>query len=161
MDAMLRVLNEEQVDYLLIGGMNFLIRHLPELTFDVDIWAGDEEGNLRRLNRALRRLGAQWGRTEAEWRAVPDDSRWLQSQPVFCLTTNHGALDIFREVRGLEGQFAACKARSVRAETAAGVACPSLCDRDMLACQEALPPNEQKSRRMDVLREAIRQSETQ
>lgn len=27
-DAMLRVLNEEQVDYLLIGGMNFLIRHL-------------------------------------------------------------------------------------------------------------------------------------
>jgi hypothetical protein len=35
-DAMLRVLNEEQVDYLLIGGMNFLIRHLPELTFDVD-----------------------------------------------------------------------------------------------------------------------------
>ena len=34
-DAMLRVLNEEQVDYLLIGGMNFLIRHLPKLTFDV------------------------------------------------------------------------------------------------------------------------------
>jgi hypothetical protein len=27
-DPMLRVLNEEQVDYLLIGGMNFLIRHL-------------------------------------------------------------------------------------------------------------------------------------
>jgi len=25
-DAMLRVLNEEQVDYLLIGGMNFIIQ---------------------------------------------------------------------------------------------------------------------------------------
>ncbi|MEI7936179.1 MAG: hypothetical protein WCK27_05765 [Verrucomicrobiota bacterium] len=35
-DAMLRVLNEEQVDYLLIGGMNFLIRHLSEPTFGVD-----------------------------------------------------------------------------------------------------------------------------
>ena len=158
---MLRVLNEEQVDYLLIGGMNFLIRHLPELTFDVDIWAGDEEENLRRLNRALRRLGAQWGRTEAEWLPVPEDPRWLQLQPIFCLTTDHGALDIFREVRGLEGRFADCKARSVRAETAAGVACPSLSDRDMLTCQEALPPHEQKSRRMEVLREAIRRSETQ
>jgi hypothetical protein len=31
----------------------------------------------------------------------------------------------------------------------------------MLACQEALPPNEQKTRRMEVLREAIRRSETQ
>ncbi len=160
-DAMLRVLNEEQVDYLLIGGMNFLIRHLPELTFDVDIWARDEEENLRRLNRALRRLGAQWGRTEAEWLPVPEDPRWLEWQSVFCLTTDHGALDIFRGVRGLEGQFADCKARSVRAETAAGVACPSLSDRDMLACQEALPPNEQKTRRMEVLREAIRRSETQ
>ena len=115
---MLRVLNEEQVDYLLIGGMNFLIRHLPELTFDVDIWAGDEEENLRRLNRALRRLGAQWGRTETEWRPVPEDPRWLQLQPVFCLTTDHGALDIFREVRGLEGRFEECKARRVRTETA-------------------------------------------
>jgi hypothetical protein len=64
-------------------------------------------------------------------------------------------------VRGLEGQFAACKARSERAETAAGVACPGLSDRDMLACQEALPPNERKTRRMEVLREAIRRSEIQ
>jgi hypothetical protein len=160
-DAMLRVLNEEQVDYLLIGGMNFLLRHLPELTFDVDIWAADGEENLRRLNRALRRLGAQWGRTEAEWRPVPEDPGWLRSQPVFSLTTDHGALDIFREVRGLEGRFADCKARRVPVETAAGVACPSLSDQDMLACQEALPPGEQKTRRMEVLREAIRRSETQ
>jgi hypothetical protein len=29
----------------------------------------------------------------------------------------------------------------------------------MLACQEALPPGEQKIRRMEILREAIRQSQ--
>jgi hypothetical protein len=34
-DAILRALNDAQADYLLIGGMNFLIRHAPELTFDV------------------------------------------------------------------------------------------------------------------------------
>jgi hypothetical protein len=34
-DEILRTLNQEHVDYLLIGGMNFLLRHLPELTYDV------------------------------------------------------------------------------------------------------------------------------
>jgi hypothetical protein len=31
-------------------------------------------------------------------------------------------------------------------------------DQDMLACQEALPPGEQKLRRMETLRKAIRQA---
>jgi hypothetical protein len=54
-DEILQTLNEGQVDYLLIGGMNFLIRHLPELTFDVDIWVRDDTENLGRLNQ--RRVG--------------------------------------------------------------------------------------------------------
>ena len=157
-DEILASLNEAQVDYLLIGGMNFLLRHLPELTFDVDVWVRDDMPNLQRLNRALRQLGAAWGRTEAEWAPVPEDSRWLQTQGVFCLTTQHGALDVFREVRGLEGGYAECKARCVRAQTAIGVTFAALCDEDMLACQEALSPTERKPRRMEVLREAIRRA---
>jgi prophage DNA circulation protein len=90
-EEILKALNAEPVDYLLIGGMNFLLRHAPELTFDVDIWVRDDGENLTRLNRALERLGAQWGRTEAEWAPVAPDWRWLQTQPVFCLTTAHGA----------------------------------------------------------------------
>src|SRR5215471_1063483 len=113
-DEILQALNTEAVDYLLIGGMNFLIQHLPELTFDVDVWVRDDQANLICLNRSLRRLGAEWGRTEADWAAVSDDWHWLQTQTVFCLTTPHGALDIFREVHGLEGRYRECKARSVR-----------------------------------------------
>jgi hypothetical protein len=139
--------------------MNFLLRHLPELTFDVDLWVQDELENLSRLNRALRRLGAQWGRTEAEWAPVPEDWRWLKTQGVFCVTTQHGALDVFRDVRGLQGRYSVCRTRSVSAQTASGVPFQSLCDADMLACQEALPPGEQKIRRMEILREAIRQSQ--
>lgn len=154
-DHILRTLNESQVDYVLIGGMNFLIRHLPELTFDVDIWVQDTVENRTRLNRCLRLLGAEWGRTEAEWRPVSDDPRWLESQGVFCLTTTHGALDIFRDVRGLEGKYRECKARGVPTTTAAGVSFIGLSDPDMLACQEALPPHERKTRRMEVLRRAI------
>lgn len=154
-DRILQALNDSGVDYLLIGGMNFLLRHLPELTFDVDIWVRDDAENLSRLNGSLQRLGAAWGRTEAEWRPIGDDWRWLQSQGVFCLTTAHGALDVFRDVRGLEGQYRECKARGISTATASGVPFTGLSDRDMLTCQEALPAEQRKVRRIEVLREAI------
>ncbi len=157
-DEMLRTLNDEQVDCLLIGGMNFLLRHLPELTFDVDVWVRDEPENLARLNRALRRLGAEWGPTEAAWAPVPEDPRWLLAQPIFCLTTRYGALDVFREVRGLEGRYADCRVRSLPSRTASGLPFNGLSDEDMLACQEALPPAERKIRRMQTLLQAIEQA---
>ncbi len=144
-DAILTALKDEKVDYLLIGGMNFLLRHSPELTFDVDVWVRDQEENLSRLNWALQRLGSEWGRTEAEWKAVPADWRWLQTQGVFCLTTREGALDVFRDVRGLEGRYQECRDRSVPSKTASGIPFMALSDEDMLACQEALPPAEEES----------------
>ena len=157
-DQILKTLGDEQVDYLLAGGMNFLIRHAPQLTFDVDIWVRDDAENLTRLNRALQELGAEWGRTEIEWAPAPEDWRWLQTQTVFCLTTRHGALDVFRDLRGLEGRYLECKQRSVKSQTAAGIAFNGLSDEDMLACQEALPPGERKPQRMAILREAIRRA---
>lgn len=36
-DGILRGLNDHGVEYILIGGMNFLLRHRPVLTYDVDI----------------------------------------------------------------------------------------------------------------------------
>jgi hypothetical protein len=80
------------------------------------------------------------------------------TQEIFCLTTAHGALDVFREVRGLEGRYLDCKGRGVRAHTAAGIQFTGLADEDMLACQVALPAEERKEHRIQVLREAIRQA---
>lgn len=157
-DAILQALDREQVDCLLIGGMNFLLRHRPELTFDVDVWVRDDPVNLERLNRALRSLDAQWGPTETEWRAVPDDWRWLQSQVVFCLTTEHGALDVFRDVRGLEGRYDECRQRALASVTGTGVKYAALSDQDMLACQEALPPSQRKPQRVEILRAAIQRA---
>jgi hypothetical protein len=155
-DAILRALNDEQVDYLLIGGMNFLLRHEPELTFDVDVWVADEQENLGRLNRALMALGAAWGPTEATWAPVPEDSGWLRRQMVFCLTTEHGALDVFRDVRGLEGRYRECRKAAVPGRTASGIAFAGLSDADMLTCQEALPEPQRKVRRMATLRRVLR-----
>ena len=40
-DAILTSLNDRRVEYLLIGGMNLLLRHRPVLTLDVDVWIHD------------------------------------------------------------------------------------------------------------------------
>jgi hypothetical protein len=155
-DKILQTLNQGEVDYILIGGVNFLLRHEPELTFDVDIWVADNEENLKKLNQALIAMDSAWGPTEQEWRPVPANHQWLKQQSIYCLTTSLGALDVFREVKGLEGKYAECKAAAGYSQTASGVAYVGLSDLHMLACQEALPLREQKPKRIEVLKRALR-----
>ena len=130
--------------------MNFFLRHRPVSTFDVDLWVRDEELNLERVNRALHELQAQWGPTENTWAPVPADPAWLRRQPVLCLTSPFGAIDIFRHVRGLD-DYSACQARSVPSQTAERIAYSGLSDRDMLACQLALPESERRLDRVAYL----------
>ena len=54
----LQTFNAHRVDYLLIGGMNFLLFHEPVLTFDVDLWIDDVPENLRARNSAGRAGGS-------------------------------------------------------------------------------------------------------
>jgi hypothetical protein len=154
-DEILAALNRRGVDYVLIGGMNFLLRHKPVLTFDVDVWVADHDANLTALNLALGDLGAAWGRTEQAWGPVGADPAWLRQQDCFCLTTRHGAVDVFREVLGLEGRYAECKASAVRSQTASGVPYPGLSDPHMLECQLALEPGKRSQDRITTLRLAI------
>ncbi len=131
--------------------MNFLLRHQPVLTYDVDLWVADNDGNLVRTSEALRDLRANWGRDDPSWGPIPEGFAWLRGQTVFCLTSAHGAIDIFREVRGLEGQWDVCRARCTETKTASGVPFVSLSDRDMLACQMALPESERRGDRVKYL----------
>lgn len=158
-DAILKTLNDHEVDYLLIGGVNFLLHHAPELTFDVDVWVADNDKNLVALNTALKELGAEWGPTEQKWGSIPNSIDWLKKQSCYCLTTREGALDIFREVRGLEDQYTACVSRSRSAQTASGISYRGLSDSDMLTCQEALEPGLQKKRRMETLKKALNEQQ--
>jgi hypothetical protein len=151
-DVILETFARHEVGAILIGGMNFLLRHQPVLTFDVDFWVKDSEENLVRVDRALRELGAEWGRDDASWGPLPEGTNWLRGQTVFCLTSRHGAIDIFREVRGLEGQYENCAARSTWERTSAGTSFRSLADEDMLACQLVLPDSERRLDRVSYLR---------
>jgi len=141
-DRILDILARQRVDYILIGGVNFLLHHSPELTFDMDIWVNDPDENLVRLNGALREMKAEWGRTEKEWAPVPDAHSWLKTQDLFCLTTALGAVDIFRVVKGLDGKYAECAAAARRSKTAGGAPYVGLSDRHMLISQEALDSHE-------------------
>jgi hypothetical protein len=131
-DRILEAFARHDVACLLIGGMNFLLRHQPVLTFDIDFWIEDTSENALRCERALAELGAEWGATDQDWRPVAlRPTGWLSAQMVFCLTSPHGPIDIFRAVRGL-GDWQAAAARALRAHTAAGVPYLGLSDEDML-----------------------------
>jgi len=153
-DHILRTFGDCGVEYLLIGGMNFLLRHEPVLTYDIDFWIRDTAANLARCDAALRKLDAAWGPTEQDWRPVALQPGWLERQEVFCLTSSSGAIDIFRTVKGLPS-WAECNARAHAGRTAGGAAYRGLCDEDMLACQLALPPADRRRSRVEVLERAL------
>jgi hypothetical protein len=154
-EEILAAFNEADVRYLLLGGVNFALRHDYVITIDIDFWIEDTQENLARTNAALRTLNAEWGPTALDWKAVPEDPAWLKRQSAFCLTTPLGPVDIFRAVKGLE-DFDICFKRSSAAITPRGVRFQSLSDEDMLRCQEALDPSSQKLDRMRTLRDALK-----
>ncbi|MBS1815101.1 MAG: hypothetical protein JSS87_09535 [Acidobacteria bacterium] len=55
---LLRELNAEQAEYLIIGGYALIIHSQPRYTGDIDIWIGDDATNAERVYRALARFGA-------------------------------------------------------------------------------------------------------
>lgn len=154
-DDILRALNEADADYLLLGGVNFLLNHEFISTEDLDIWIRDEHDNHSKVTKAAQAMGATWGPSEADWKPVPDDPKWLTRQTVFCLVTKHGAVDVFRNVLGLDDGYDACKARSLRRTTPLGASYWSLSDEDMLRCQLALTDRDRKLDRIRKLQEAI------
>jgi hypothetical protein len=154
-DRILETMNRCGVSYLLIGGMNFLLRHGGPLTFDVDLWIEDTEENRTRCERALTELGAEWGATEEEWGPVARISAgWLSRQPVFCLTSPEGAIDIFRSVEGLSS-WRDARAEARKEATASGIPYWGLSDGSMLRSQLALKEGDRNQVRIQALRRAL------
>jgi hypothetical protein len=154
-ETIIGTLNQHQVEYLLIGGLNFLLRHQPYFTYDVDIWINDVDENRLRTHHALIALEAEWGATEATWAKVESFApNWLQQQAVFCLYTKAGSLDIFRQVAGLVNWVNSFR-QAVSIQTIHGTTCWGISDQDMLNCQLALPVEQQKQDRIRVLRTAL------
>ncbi len=69
---MLKCLNEEQVEYLVIGGYAVAVHGFPRGTVDIDIWIAVNPKNVDRLLRALERFGFG-GLVKREWFFKPDN----------------------------------------------------------------------------------------
>lgn len=103
-EAMLRVLDETGVRYVLIGGLAATLYGSPHVTTDVDIAPDRAVENLAALAAALERLDARI-RTEGEPGGMAFDrsAAFLERASILNLTTRHGALDLTFEPAGTRG----------------------------------------------------------
>lgn len=57
-EDLLMFLEQNQVRYLIVGGMAFIFHARPRLTKDMDLWIDPRRSNVRATNRALAEFGS-------------------------------------------------------------------------------------------------------
>jgi len=94
--AILRVLEEHEVEFLVAGGVAAVLHGAPLATFDLDLVHARSPENVSRLLAALEALGAYF-RTHPETGRAPDASH-LSSPGGQLLMTRFGPLDLLGAV---------------------------------------------------------------
>lgn len=96
-DAILRVLLDNGVDFVIIGASAAILQGVPiAATLDLDVAASRTKANLGRLATALKEMGATLRVPETEEGvAAPLDGRMLANVSVITLVTRYGPLDVF------------------------------------------------------------------
>jgi hypothetical protein len=96
---LLQVLERYRVTFVVIGGFARIVQGTEEMTYGLDITPSTREENLRRLDHALRDVGAK----RADGRELNLDPDVLDSEPVHELTTQYGELKLVPEPAGTDG----------------------------------------------------------
>lgn len=119
--AICRILNEERVDYVVVGGLASVILGSPLPTEDIDVVPDRSETNLVRLAVALRRMNAKI-RTEGDPVEAPLDAGFLANMPFMLnLVTDFGIVDLTFEPSGSLRGFSDWNARASSEEVADGL----------------------------------------
>jgi hypothetical protein len=102
--ALLRVLDEHGVEFVVIGGVAARLQGAPILTQDVDVTPATDAGNLERLAEALRSLHARL-RTPSDPDGVefPLEARFLTGARSWTLVSDVGDVDLVLEPAGTNG----------------------------------------------------------
>lgn len=112
--AIIRVLNEHQVHYVVIGGIAAGVQGAIWLTADLDIVYARDRGDLDNLASALTELQARPIDLPPAVR-VALDARSLRRSTNWTLTTRYGRLDLLGEPgAGLDYATLASRAREIR-----------------------------------------------
>lgn len=98
-----RLLSQESVDYLLIGGWALALYGYAKYTDDVDLWFHRAADNAARLLRVLHRFGVEGSSL------TPEDL--LVERRVFCVAAPPRTLELHNTIHGVD--FPACHARRI------------------------------------------------
>ncbi|HEX6022272.1 MAG TPA: hypothetical protein VFZ00_09765 [Solirubrobacter sp.] len=127
-DELIAALDDEGVDYVLIGGLAVGAHGFPRATKDLDIVPAPDVANLERLATLLRRVGAQ----HHELPFDPLDPAELAAGGNFVLDTRLGRIDIMQWVPGVPGETAYEHLTQNAVETMLGGHRVRVCSRDDL-----------------------------
>jgi hypothetical protein len=115
------ILNDEGVDYVVVGGFAAVIRGSPLTTRDIDIVPSRQSANLDRLGKALNRMGAMI-RTDGDPVSAPLDGPFLANMPgMLNLVTDLGELDLTFTPAGKAGDYDGWRVRATREEIGDGL----------------------------------------
>lgn len=159
-DPILEAFNSEKVAYLLIGGVNFHLRHKPILTYDIDFWIDDSPENLGRCEKALSTLNAEWGKSQEEWGPVAKlKSGWLTDPHEIALTSPFCPINVYKSRKGVDS-WTAANERGYTGTTSTGVSFRGMGDEDTLNDQYALDEQDRRMERIRVLEQLLGKSHT-
>ena len=102
-EAILQVLAEHRVEYVVIGGVAAYLQGSPIPTVDLDITPRADADNLTRLSAALQDLGAKVRAEGIDPVPFAHDAASLAAVGMWNLTTEHGDLDIAMTPAGTRG----------------------------------------------------------
>lgn len=156
------VLNEEGVDYVVVGGLAAVVHGSSLPTSDVDVLPDRAPANLERLARALRRLGARI-RTDADPVEVPLSGPFLAEVGLTLnLTTDHGDVDLTFEPSGPRDGYHAWAEDAVVVEIGPGVSALVASLDDVIASKRAAgrPKDERALPYLESLRDELRRRDT-
>ncbi len=116
-----QVLNDERVDYVIVGGFASVAHGSSLPTQAIDVVPSREADNLGRLARALRRMNAMI-RTAHEPVPASIDGPFLANMPVMLnLVTDYGDIDLTFKPSGRAGGFDGWNANAIVVEIADGI----------------------------------------
>jgi hypothetical protein len=131
------ILNEEQVEYIVVGGFAAVIHGSSLPTQDIDVLPARSTANLERLSRALKRMKAQI-RTAGDPVPALLDGQFLANMTLMLnLVTELGELDLTFSPSGELDGFDDWNARAAVVEIAAGLTVVVAALDDVIASKRA------------------------
>jgi hypothetical protein len=116
------ILNEELVEYVIVGGFAAVVHGSSLPTRDIDVVPSRSPQNLDRLGRALRRMNAMI-RTDGDPVPAPLDGPFLANMPLMLnLVTDLGEMDLTFAPSGGLGGFAEWDAHAIVVDISEGLA---------------------------------------